>query len=142
MQLQQLIEDFEMLGDWEERYRYLIDLGRKLPPLPEGARTEASKVRGCMSQVWLSSKENPGPPLTLEFFGDSDSHLVKGLIALLFLLVSNKTPQQILATDVSHAFEQLGLENHITANRRNGFYSMVERIRLLAAQAQRAQDAD
>ncbi|HVT34475.1 MAG TPA: SufE family protein [Nevskiaceae bacterium] len=135
MNLEELIENFELLGDWEERYRYLIDLGRKLPPLPEGERTEANKVRGCMSQVWLSSKEHAGPPKTLEFSGDSDSHLVKGLIALLFLLVSGKTPQEILATDVSHAFEQLGLSNHITANRRNGFYSMVERIRALAARA-------
>ena len=135
MELQELKDNFEMLGEWEERYRYLIDLGRKLPPLPEAEHNEANKVRGCMSQVWLSSKKNPGPPLTLEFAGDSDSHLVKGLIALLFLLVSNKTPQEILATDVGSAFEQLGLENHITANRRNGFYSMVERIRALALQA-------
>ena len=135
MELQELKDNFEMLGEWEERYRYLIDLGRKLPPLPEAEHNEANKVRGCMSQVWLTSRKNPGPPATLEFGGDSDSHLVKGLIALLFLLVSGKTPQEILATDVAHAFEQLGLENHITANRRNGFYSMVERIRSLALQA-------
>lgn len=133
MNIDELAENFEFLGDWEERYRYIIDLGRKLPPLPEADHNEASKVRGCMSQVWLTSEIRPGPPLTLEFHGDSDSHLVKGLIALLFLLCSGRTPQEIVALDIHSAFARLGLENHITMNRRNGFYAMVERIRAMAA---------
>lgn len=135
MNLDDLVENFELLGDWEERYRYLIDLGRKLPPMPEADHSEANKVRGCMSQVWLTHQVKPGPPATLEFQGDSDSHLVKGLIALLLLLTSGKTSPEILATDIASIFTRLGLENHITMNRRNGFYSMVERIRAMAAAA-------
>ena len=135
MNVDELVENFELLGDWEERYRYLIDLGRKLPPMPEADHNEANKVRGCLSQVWLTHQSKPGPPLTLEFQGDSDSHLVKGLIALLLMLCSGKTAKEILALDIASIFTRLGLENHITMNRRNGFYSMVERIRAMAAAA-------
>jgi len=135
MDVDELVENFELLGDWEERYRYLIDLGRKLPPMPEADHVDANKVRGCMSQVWLTHQVRPGPPLTLEFQGDSDAHIVKGLIALLLKLCSGRTPQQILDTDIGSIFTRLGLESHITMNRRNGFYSMVERIRQMAAQA-------
>ncbi|HZR34205.1 MAG TPA: SufE family protein [Nevskia sp.] len=135
MELEELAETFEMLGDWEERYRYLIELGRKLPPLPEADRSEANKVRGCMSQVWLTAQTEPGPPLRLRFQGDSDAHIVKGLIAVLLLLYSDRTPRQILDTDVTEAFARLGLDSHLSMNRRNGFYSMVERIKLMAAQA-------
>lgn len=134
MNVEALIENFQALGPWEERYRYLIELGRKLPPMPDADKTEASKVRGCMSQVWLTSKTLPGP--VLEFRGDSDAHIVRGLIALLFRLYSGRRPEEILALDVKSVFERLGLENHITMNRRNGFYSMVERIRALAQAAQ------
>jgi cysteine desulfuration protein SufE len=101
--------------------------------MPDAEKTESTKVRGCMSQVWLVASVQPGPPPRLEFRGDSDAHIVKGLIALLFKLYSGRTPQEILALDVQSVFEQLGLENHITMNRRNGFYAMVERIRALAA---------
>jgi cysteine desulfuration protein SufE len=135
MDIEELAQTFELLGDWEERYRYLIELGRKLPPMSESDKSEASKVRGCMSQVWLTHELQRGPPPRLVFHGDSDSHLVKGLIALLFKLTSGRTPQEILALDIGSAFTRLGLENHITMNRRNGFYAMVERIRQMAAQA-------
>ncbi len=135
MTVDELVETFELLGDWEERYRYLIELGRKLPPMADSEKTEASKVRGCMSQVWLTHRVKAGPPPRLEFHGDSDAHIVKGLIALLFKLCSGRTPQEILQTDVASVFARLGLENQITMNRRNGFYSMVERIKSLAAQA-------
>ena len=130
MNVDELVESFEQLGPWEERYRYLIELGRKLPTLPEADRTEANKVRGCMSQVWLTAQRKPGP--RLELHGDSDAHIVKGLIALLFKLYENRTPREMVELDVKAVFERLGLENHITMNRRNGFYSMVERIRALA----------
>ncbi len=133
MDLEELADTFELLGDWEERYRYLIDLGRKLPPMPDSDHTDANKVRGCMSQVWLTHKVHPGPPLTLEFHGDSDAHIVKGLIAVLLMLCSGKTPQQILDTDIAAAFSRLGLESNISMNRRNGFYAMVERIKAMAA---------
>ncbi len=132
METQELIETFEFLGDWEERYRYLIDLGRKLEPLPEAEHSEANKVRGCMSQVWLTHRVEPGSPPRLTFLGDSDAHIVKGLIALLLQLLSGRTPQEILDADVNGVFERLGLESHISMNRRNGFYAMVERIRQIA----------
>ena len=135
MQLEELAETFEMLGDWEERYRYLIELGRKLPPLPEAEHNEANKVRGCMSQVWMNARTEPGPPLKLHFSGDSDAHIVKGLIAVVFMLYSDRTPREILDTDIGGAFARLGLDSNLSMNRRNGFYSMVERIKAMAAQA-------
>jgi cysteine desulfuration protein SufE len=135
MNVDELVESFAALGEWEERYRYLIELGRTLPTLPEAERTEANKVRGCMSQVWLAATLVPGPPPRLELRGDSDAHIVKGLIALLFKLYAGRTPREVLALDVRSVFERLGLESHITMNRRNGFYAMVERIRALAENA-------
>lgn len=133
MDIDELADTFELLGDWEERYRYLIELGRKLPPMPDSEKDDAHKVRGCMSQVWLAHTLKDGPPTTLEFRGDSDAHIVKGLIALLLAITSGRTPQQILETDIGAVFTRLGLENHISMNRRNGFFSMVERIRQMAA---------
>lgn len=131
MNIEELAETFDFLGDWEERYKYLIDLGRKLEPLPEADHSEANKVRGCMSQVWMTGTTRDDG--RLHFQGDSDSHLVKGLIALLLVMVNDQTPQAILATDIAGTFKRLGLESHITVNRRNGFFAMVERIRQLAA---------
>lgn len=139
MQVEELIDTFEMLGDWEERYRYLIDLGRQLDPLPEADHVDANKVRGCMSQVWMTAQvhkdsESAGQPI-LHFQGDSDAHIVKGLIALLFQLVDGRTARKIETTDINGVFEKLGLGSHISMNRRNGFYSMVERIHKLAGDA-------
>lgn len=133
MNLDELADTFEMLGDWEERYRYLIELGRKLEPLSEAEHSEANKVRGCLSQVWLVAEYRPGTPATLHFRGDSDAHIVKGLVAVLLALYSDRTPREILDTDLHEAFTRLGLENNLTMNRRNGFYSMIERIRFIAA---------
>jgi len=132
MSIDDLVDIFVLSGVWVERDRFISYLGRMLPPMPEADHNEANKVRGCMSQVWLTHEVVQGPPLKLAFQGDSDSHLVKGLIALLFQLCSNQTPQEILALDIESAFTRLGLENHITMNRRNGFYAMVERIRAMA----------
>jgi len=133
MTIEDIAETFELLGEWEERYAYLIELGRKLPPLAAHERTEEAKVRGCMSQVWLVGGAQADG--LMHFNGDSDSTLVKGLIALLMVMINGKAAAQILATDIAANFKQLGLESHITVNRRNGFFSMVERIRNLAAAA-------
>jgi len=133
MDIEELADTFELLGDWEERYRYLIDLGRKLPAMPMEEHDDAHKVRGCMSQVWLAHTRRDGPPSTLDFRGDSDAHIVKGLIAVLLGLTSGRTPREIVDMDLGAAFTRLGLESHISMNRRNGFYSMVERIKQLAA---------
>lgn len=135
-QVQKLKSTFEMLPDWEERYRFIIDLGRKLEPLPDADRTDEHKVRGCMSQVWLTAEaqENGADGPVLHFRGDSDAHIVRGLIAILFLIYSDKPARQIADTDIREIFEDLQLEQHITANRRNGLHSMVETIRHLAAE--------
>ena len=131
MPIDEIIENFELLDEWDDRYRYLIELGRALPPLPDGARNDANKVQGCASQVWLATSikadGNAGPMLT--FVGDSDAHIVRGLIAVLFALYSGKNAKDILATDAVALFEQLGLRDHLTPQRSNGFRSMVERIR-------------
>ena len=126
-------EDFGFLESWEDRYRYVMELGRALPPLPDSLRTEANKVRGCASQVWLASKIAPHQPVRLHFDGDSDSQLVRGLIAILFVLVQDRTRDEILATDPHKAFAELGLGEHLTPQRSNGFASMVTRVRADAA---------
>jgi cysteine desulfuration protein SufE len=132
--LNDLAAEFDLMGDWEERYRYIIDLGRELAPLAEGERSEANKVRGCASQVWLASE--PGPGGTLRFRGDSDAHIVRGLIAILLRLYSGRRPQDILAFDAQAAFGRLGLAGALSAQRSNGLHSMVERIRGLAQASQ------
>jgi len=129
--LDELAAEFDMLGDWDERYRYVIDLGRTLAPLSEPERTEANKVRGCASQVWLV--RDPAEPGRLAFRGDSDAHIVRGLIAILLRLYSGQTADDILAFDAKAAFEQLGLSGALSAQRSNGLFSMVERIRRDAA---------
>jgi cysteine desulfuration protein SufE len=131
MTIDEITENFSLLDDWDDRYRYVIELGRTLTPLPEPARIEANKVQGCASQVWLTTAVKPdgaaGPVLT--FVGDSDAHIVRGLIAILFAVYSGKSARDILATDAVAVFEQLGLREHLTPQRSNGFRSMVERIR-------------
>jgi len=131
MSIDEIIENFELLEEWDDRYRYLIELGRALPPLPETARTDANKVQGCASQVWLATSIKPngasGP--VLDFVGDSDAHIVRGLIAVLFALFSGKGAKDILSTDAIALFQKLGLREHLTPQRSNGFRSMVERIR-------------
>jgi cysteine desulfuration protein SufE len=129
--IDEILDNFSALDEWDDRYRYVIELGRTLSPLPENARTETNKVRGCASQVWLVTKTRPngaaGP--VLEFAADSDAHIVRGLIAILFALYSGKPARDILATDALAVFDRLGLRENLTPQRSNGLRSMVERIR-------------
>jgi cysteine desulfuration protein SufE len=129
--LDEIVDNFSLLEDWDDRYRYVIELGRALSPLAERDRNEANKVQGCASQVWLATTVHPngqgGPMLT--FSGDSDAHIVRGLIAILFAMFSGKQARDILSTDAIAVFERLGLREHLTPQRSNGFRSMVERIR-------------
>jgi cysteine desulfuration protein SufE len=129
--IDEIIENFAVLEDWDDRYRYLIELGRELPPLAADAHSDANKVHGCASQVWLETDVRPngagGPILT--FIGDSDAHIVRGLIAILFATFSGRHAKDILATDALALFERMGLREHLTPQRSNGFRSMVERIR-------------
>jgi cysteine desulfuration protein SufE len=131
MTIDAIRSDLALLDEWEDRYRYLIELGRTLPSFPDELRTDANKVRGCASQVWLVSNIRqgaPGKPPVLEFQGDSDAHIVRGLVALLFAIYQGRTPAEILRTDARSIFAELGLKEHLTPQRSNGFASMVERI--------------
>jgi cysteine desulfuration protein SufE len=128
-------EDFASLDDWEDRYRYVLELGHSLEPLSEEAHNGDNKVRGCVSQVWLERepRTNAEGGSILHYRGDSDSHLVRGLIAIAIALFSDRTPEQILAVDATAAFRELGLEQHLTPQRSNGVRAMVDRIRTDAA---------
>lgn len=130
-ELDDLAAEFELLGDWEERYRHVIDLGRGLQPLNDAERSDANKVRGCASQVWLVTER--GPDGRIAFRGDSDAHIVRGLIAILLRLYSGHAPSEILAFDARAGFARLGLSNALSTQRSNGLFSMVERIRRDAA---------
>jgi len=129
-------DDFGFLDDWEDRYRYVIELGRKLAPLDEASRTPANKVQGCASQVWIATRMEGSPDNPkLEFAGDSDALIVKGLIAIVFALLSGRPAREIIATDAHAVLDSLGLKEHLTPQRSNGLASMVARIK---SDAQRA----
>lgn len=138
MTLDELKETFELIDDWEERYRILIELGNTLPYFPDDQRIEANRVEGCTSNVWLIYYRDKNDPNRLIFVADSDAYIVKGLIALVLMAYSGATPEQIRATDLGDLFRQLGLEKNLSPNRRDGFYSMVDRIQELAAEAEAA----
>ncbi len=125
MTIDDIRADFALLDDWEDRYRYVIELGRALPPLPEDLRTEANKVRGCASQVWLATKPAANG---MDMQGTSDALIVQGLIAVLFAVYDGKTLEEIAATDAQGIFAELGLSEHLTQQRSNGLASMVKRI--------------
>jgi cysteine desulfuration protein SufE len=130
MMIDDIRETLLFLDDWEERYRFVIDLGRKLPPLPEAEKTEANKVRGCASQVWLVPERTSGADgPRLSWRGDSDAHIVKGLVAVVLALYGNRRPEEVLATDAKAFLDEVGLSQHLTAQRSNGLHSMVERIK-------------
>jgi cysteine desulfuration protein SufE len=128
--IDEIVSNFELLDDWEERYRYLIELGRMMEPLPDEAHSDVNKVQGCASQVWLQTdvKSPAGQPV-LHLLGDSDAHIVRGLVALLISLYHGKTASEALSTDALGLFKELGLSEHLTPQRSNGVRSMVERIR-------------
>jgi cysteine desulfuration protein SufE len=131
-----IISDFDLLDDWEDRYRYLIELGRKLEPLSQEAHNEENKVRGCASQVWVETRvDRSGPEPVLTFRGDSDAHIVRGLVCLVLTLYSDRPAGEIAQTDAMEVFAQLGLDAHLTPQRSNGVRSMVERIKHDARQA-------
>ncbi len=137
MTIDEILDDFALLDDWEDRYRYVIELGRMLEPLPEDERSAENKVRGCVSQVWLSTHVNGGSNdhPRLHFIGDSDAHIVRGLIAILLAIYSDKRADEILGTDAQGVFDRMGLKDHLTPQRSNGLASMVERIRSDAREA-------
>lgn len=140
MQIDEIIGNFELLEEWEDRYRYLIELGRTLEPLPKDAYTDANKVRGCASQVWLETtrtRDDDGHAV-LSFRGDSDAHIVRGLVALVLALYSGRPAREIVDADAQPLFKELGLAEHLTPQRANGLRSMVERIKSEAKEAMAA----
>ncbi len=141
MSFEDILADFEFLDDWEDRYRYVIELGRGLDPLPEDARNDSNKVQGCVSQVWLQTrvkKNEKGEPV-LYFTGESDAHIVSGLVAIMLQLFSGRTAREILDIDAGAALKQLGLDEHLTPQRSNGLAAMVQRIKSDAEKALAAQ---
>ncbi|MBK8458450.1 MAG: SufE family protein [Phyllobacteriaceae bacterium] len=122
-------EDFSVMDDWEDRYRYLIDLGRELEPFPEAARDDAHKVNGCASQVWVVADVAPGADPVIAFRGDPDAHIVRGLVAIMIALLSGRTASAVAATDVEAVFRELGLDTHLSQQRANGLRSMVRRMK-------------
>ena len=135
MTIDEIRDNFALLDEWDDRYRYVIELGRMLAPMPEEAHSAANKVQGCASQVWLSRQIDRNGEPRLNYLGDSDAHIVRGLIAILLTLYSGHTPQQILATDAIAVFDEFGFREHLTPQRSNGLRAMVERIRSDAREA-------
>ena len=130
MTIDEIRDNFELLEDWDDRYRYVIELGRTLEPLPEAEHSPENKVQGCVSQVWLSKQlERNAKGAVLKYRGDSDAHIVRGLIAIVLTLYSGRTPEEILETNALDVFDEFGFRQHLTPQRSNGLRSMVERIR-------------
>lgn len=136
--LERIERGFQMMQNWQDRYRYLIQLGGKLDPMPEELKIEEHRVKGCTSNVWLVSEPSADTPPHLHFRADSDAHIVKGLAALLLVMYSGRTAEEILQVDARAALERLGLQAHLSPSRSNGLFSMVERIRSEAVQAMAA----
>ena len=136
MPIDDLMADFELLDDWEDRYRHVIELGKDLPPFPDEDRTSTNKVRGCASQVWLVARVSGEPPdPVITFSGDSDALIVKGLVAIALMIYSRRRASEILATDATAILRDLGLSDHLTPQRSNGFASMMARIQADARSA-------
>lgn len=140
--IEELEEDFSLLDEWEDRYRYVIELGKGLSPLDEADRNASTKVQGCVSQVWIRTdlRQRAGRPI-LTFKGDSDAHIVRGLIAILFLLFDGKPAAEIVTADAQGLLARLGLDEHLTPQRSNGLASMIRRIKSDAQAALAAQPA-
>ncbi|MBZ9674792.1 SufE family protein [Mesorhizobium sp. ES1-1] len=135
--IQTIRDDFSLLEDWEDRYRYVIELGEALPPFPEQERNAANKVPGCVSQVWLTTEQGPGPDPVITFKGDSDAHIVRGLVAIMLALFSGKTASEIQKIDAEATLRELGLDEHLSPQRANGLRSMVKRVKRDADAAHR-----
>ncbi len=128
----ELVENFEFLDDWEDRYRYIIDLGRKLPTFDDADKNEQNRIQGCTSQAWIIAEVSSDPEPIISFRADSDAHIVRGLLSVLLSIYSGRTGEEILAIDIKDVLRRLDFEAQISPNRANGFHSAIERIRALA----------
>jgi len=136
-ELQQIIDDFELLGDWDTRYQYLVELGERLAPMPEALKREENRVKGCMSTVYTAAVPDPEHPGRIRYYGDCDTAIIKGVVALLVDLFSGHTPEEVMAMDVDRLFEGLGLHEHLSPNRHFGIYALVEQMKRQAAALER-----
>jgi len=136
MNLDEIVDIFDILGDWDQRYQYLVELGEKLPPMPEELKTEANKVKGCMSQVWVHPYRDEEHPERIHFHGDCDTSIIKGVLALLIQLVDGKTAEEIQQLDVDEFFSRLKLDEHLSPNRHFGIYALVELMKKQVADLQ------
>lgn len=134
MSVEQLIESFDLLDEWDERYRYIIELGDQLDEMPAELKTEQTRVEGCVSNVWLVYEIQAGNPPRIQFIADSDSQIVRGLVAMLLMIYSGRTPQEIIDVDIDAVFDRVGLKQHLSRSRSNGLRSMVRRIRQIAVE--------
>jgi len=132
--LDDIVDVFEMLGDWDARYQYLVELGEELQPMPEAERIEDNRVKGCMSQVWVYAFPDPKDPERIRFHGDCDTATIKGVVALLVKLASDKTIAELDELDVDEVFERLDLDDHLSPNRHVGVYAMVQMMKAQARQ--------
>ncbi|MBU6475273.1 MAG: SufE family protein [Alphaproteobacteria bacterium] len=131
MNIEEIVDNFGLFDDWEDKYTYLIDLGRALPPMDAGLKTEETRVKGCISKIWMVLGWDENGRLSLT--ADSDAQIAKGLVAVLYAAFQGRTPEEAAAVDIDAIFGRMGLDRYLTPNRRNGFYSMVERIRAFTA---------
>ncbi len=134
MKIEELIEEFEDLGDWADQCELLIDIGRGLPAMPDELKTDETKVRGCQSNVWMVAEVKSEPP-SIELIADSDAMIVRGLLSVILMVYSNRSPQEIVDTDIQEIFRRLGLDRHLSTARKNGLAGMVKRVRGIAAEA-------
>jgi cysteine desulfuration protein SufE len=135
--LSDMVDTFELLGDWDTRYQYLVELGEQLPPIPESERIEANRVKACMSKVWVYAREDPAMAGHIHFDGDCDTGIIKGVLALLIQLADGKTLAEIEAIDMDEFFERLQLGEHLSPNRHVGVYAIVDLMKQQAAAAVR-----
>lgn len=139
--LEEILENFEFLDDWDDRYKYLIELGNQLEPFPDALQNDSTKVQGCVSQVWIACQTGKGQDPVINFIGTSDAHIVRGLIAIALAIFSGKKASAIGAIDETQIFGQLDLSEHITPQRSNGLLAMVARIKEIASSASKAENA-
>lgn len=132
MEISDLIDTFELLGDWQARYDYISELGKKLGPFPETGKTDANLVHGCLTRVWVTGRLNDETPPRMDFQAEAEGPLIRGLVALLVLLHRDKTPEEVLAVDAEHLIARLGLDENLSPNRHVGMYAMVEKIKGIA----------
>lgn len=131
-ELDEIVEIFDLLGDWDARYQYLVELGEQMEPMPEDEKSDANRVKGCMSKVWVQAYEDPNDPKKIRYHGDCDTAVIKGVLALLIKMASGKTIEEVESLDVDEVFERLNLDEHLSPNRHVGVYGIVE---LMKAQA-------